>query len=368
MIALKSRNLPAHEAVALSTTAAQSLLAADVDGVYFKYCSTFDSTPEGNIGPVADALLDVVGAKIAVVAPGYPVNGRTVYRGHLFVGDDLLSHSSMRHHPSTPMTESDVALLMDAQSAHRVGKVVLADLRAGRARARFEQLARDGVRYAVIDTVEDRDLDLLAEACADHRLVTGGAGLAHAIARRRSATHRRGSWSPPAGRGAIIAGSCSAATLRQVATFANHGGQVLHVDPARSEDVSATVDRAVRWAHDQPSDSPVMISSSMEAADVEIVHAELGRDRAARLIETVLSDVAVALVAAGVTRLVVAGGETSGAVAAALGVRSMRIALPISPGLAWCETDQGLALALKSGNFGSDTVFADAQRLLVSAR
>ncbi len=367
VMALKSRTIPPEKAVELSVTAARALLAGGVKTLFFKYCSTFDSTPEGNIGPVADALLDLVGSPLAVVAPGYPVHGRTVYQGHLFVGPDLLSRSSMRHHPLTPMTESDVALLLGAQSSHPVGKVALAHVRADRMRERFEELAGTGVRYAVVDTVEDHDLDVLARACRDHPLITGGAGLAHALGRQLGVGHRLGAWTAPQGRVGVITGSCSQATLRQVAAFAEQGGTVHRVDPRESSDASATVDRAVRWALAQDGDQPFVISSTMEPAQLREVHAELGRDVAAQLVERVMGEVALALVEAGVSGLLVAGGETAGAVAAALGVRSLRVTLPISPGLAWCETDSGIALALKSGNFGSDTVFRDAHALLGAA-
>ena len=348
----------------MSVTAARALLAGGVETLFFKYCSTFDSTSEGNIGPVADALLGLVGSPLAVVAPGYPVNGRTVYQGHLFVGTDLLSRSSMRNHPLTPMTESDVALLLGAQSSHRVGKVAIADVRSGHVRERFEEFVRAGVRYAVVDTVEDDDLDVLARACQDHLLVTGGAGLAHALGRQLGGGHGIGAWAAPDGLAGVIAGSCSHATIRQVASFAEQGGLVHRVDPRESRDVEAAADRAVRWALAQPTDRPFVISSAATPAELEAVQAELGRGEAAQLVERVLAAVALALVDAGVSRLLVAGGETAGAVTAALGVRSMRVTVPISPGLAWCETDSGIALALKSGNFGSDTVFRDAHALL----
>ena len=363
VIALKTRTAPRGDAVELSLAAARALVAEDVDILFFKYCSTFDSTATGNIGPVTDALMELVGARVAVVAPGYPVIERTVYQGHLFVGDSLLSRSSMRHHPLTPMTESDVAVLMRAQSSYRVGKVLLGELRRGSARARFQELSSAGVRYAVVDTIEDGDLDLLADACRDHRLVTGGAGLAHALARRLGAESRVEHWRAPVGRGGILAGSCSLATLRQVATFARDD-QVYALDPRESVDVQAAVDKAVRWALAQPPDRPFLIASSTDPAELEEIHASLGRLRAAELVERLTGLIAAELVAAGVSRLLIAGGETAGAVTAALGIKSMRVTLQIGPGLAWCETDTGVALALKSGNFGEDTVFRDAHDLL----
>lgn len=373
VVALKSRTIEPDRAVELSTAAARSLLSRGVGTLYYKYCSTFDSTPSGNIGPVADALMSLVGAKLAVVAPGYPVNGRTVYQGHLFVGADLLSRSGMRNHPLTPMTESDVARLMEAQSVHAVGKLTLADLRRGLAAERFGELARTGVRYAVVDTVEDDDLDLVAEACAEHPLVTGGAGLGHALARRLRVGPVKGGmdwWQPPPGRAGVIAGSCSLRTLRQVAMFGEdhpdgHGGGPVYVlDPRESTDTAGAVDRAVRWALGQPPDRPFLIASSADPLELEEIRSSLGRASSAELVERLLGQIAAALVAAGVSRLLVAGGETAGAVTAALGVASMQLTMPISPGLAWCETDTGVALALKSGNFGNDTVFRDAHALL----
>ena len=368
VLALKSRNVPADEAVRLSVDGAISLRLLGARPVYFKYCSTFDSTADGNIGPVADALLELCGQRIAVVAPGYPANGRTVYQRHLFVGPELLSQSGMQHHPLTPMHDSNLVALLEAQSVHRVGHVPLSRIRAGELRRALTELEATGVRHAVVDTVDDDDLVAIAEACSRDEVVTGSAGLASAIAHGWGLSSSATSWRPPPGFGGTIAGSCAEATRRQVAAFAARG-PAFTVDPWRCvDDPAAVVREASQWASDcaenRRSGEPFLIASCADAESLRRAQKELGAAESAAAVERVLGRIALAVVERGVSRLLVAGGETSGAVIQSLSITRLEVKRSIGPGLAWCETDRGVALALKSGNFGADSVFADAHRLL----
>ncbi len=361
VVALKSRSNPAAEAIAQSLAAAAWLRAGGAHQLYFKYCSTFDSTDRGNIGPVADALLDFVGGAMTVFDPAFPTNGRTVYQGHLFVGDALLSDSSMRHHPLTPMTDASLVRTLARQTPHRVGLVSVAVIDRGveAVRARFAQLVRDGVRHVVTDTLTDAHLHVIGEACADLPLVTGASGLAAGLPanfRRRGLAVLGADTALPAvgGAAAVIAGSCSAATQAQVAHFARTH-PVFMIDPlaiAQGRDVAA---EALAWAAPQLGAQPVLIGSTADPAQVEAVQSRLGREHAGAMVEAALAQIAKGLVARGVRRLVVAGGETAGAVVGALGVEQLRIGAEIDPGVPWTASlgTPALALALKSGNFGA---------------
>jgi uncharacterized protein YgbK (DUF1537 family) len=371
VVALKSRTIPAAEAVAQSLAALDWLRAAGARRFFFKYCSTFDSTDAGNIGPVADALLDRLDATIALACPAFPETGRAVFQGHLFVGDALLSDSPMRDHPLTPMRDPSLVRVLRRQSRRPVGLVPFADVDAGPARiaARFEALAAAGGGHAIVDALADRHLRDIGEAAADHVLVTGGSGVARGLP---AAWRRRGllADNPAAddlphlpGAGAILAGSCSAATLRQIAAFAATGRPTLKLGPRELAGDPGAVARAAAWAAARIGSGPVLIHASAPADEVAAAQAALGRDAAAALVEAAMADLARALVEAGVRRLVVAGGETSGAVGAALGVRALRIGRQIDPGVPWTSalgTAVPLSLALKSGNFGGDDFFAKA--------
>lgn len=375
VVALKSRTAPPAQAVADSVHAARALMGIGVQRIFFKYCSTFDSTSEGNIGPVADALADLVDQTVTVVVPGYPAAGRTVRAGLLYVGDVLLSDSSMRHHPLTPMTSSDVPALLTAQSRHPVRLVEHATVRAGAA-AIADTLsdAVSGPRsYAVFDTVTDADIDAIAVAVADHRLITGGAALAHAIAARSTAAptaHRDTASRPavPSGRRAVLSGSCSAATRGQVTDFSRHHA-VLHIDPRHIDDPRQAAEDAATWAASADPGEAVLISTSVDAETLRSVQADLGRDTAARRVETFFSELGPRLTSHGYTRILVAGGETSAALTAALGVSTLVVTTPISTGLAWCVSREPcVALALKSGNFGAPDLFTRAHDILDSAQ
>jgi uncharacterized protein YgbK (DUF1537 family) len=369
VVALKTRTVPASEAVAQSVAALRWLAAADTKQFFFKYCSTFDSTDAGNIGPVADALLDALGADFAVFCPAFPENGRTVYHGYLFVGDVLLSESGMRDHPLTPMRDPNLRRVLARQTPHKVGLVPLATVNRGAEAARSEmaRLSRDGCRHAILDAVSDQDLFTLGLALSDCLLVTGGSGIALGLPEnfRRAGlledSQRADRLPPTPGPAAVISGSCSTATLAQVA-FMRRSNPVFDIDPLALAAGEPIVQRALEWALPRIGEKPLLVSATAEPDRVRTAQDRLGRDRAGGLVETALADIARGLVQHGVRRVVVAGGETSGAVVQALGVTELRIGPQIEPGVPWTESlgEPRLALALKSGNFGGEDFFLKA--------
>jgi uncharacterized protein YgbK (DUF1537 family) len=378
IVALKSRTIPAADAVAQSLAALRWLQAQGVEQCYFKVCSTFDSTPAGNIGPVTDALMDALhgeGAGFAIACPAFPVNGRTVYKGHLFVGDLLLSDSGMKNHPLTPMTDANLVRVMQAQTRRRVGLVAHEVVAQGSdaIAARFAALQAEGVGVAIVDALADADLHAIGRALAGMKVMTAGSGIAIGLPqnwRARGLLGAAGSADrlPPAqGTRAVVSGSCSVATNAQVRDFIARGGAAFAVDPlhiARGDDVAA---QALAWAAPKLSDdTPVLVYATAEPDAVKAVQATLGVAQAGELVERTLSRIATGLVRAGVRQLVVAGGETSGAVVQALGVRRMAIGPQIDPGVPWTCVDSpaaggaALHVALKSGNFGSTDFFTKA--------
>jgi 3-dehydrotetronate 4-kinase len=373
VVALKTRTIAAADAVRESLAALQWLEAGGMRQCYFKYCSTFDSTPAGNIGPVTEALMQALGTGFTIACPAFPENGRTVFRGHLFVGDELLGDSGMRHHPLTPMTDSNLVRVMQAQSRRRVGLLRYDTLAQGveAARDRIAELAREGVSIAIADATTNEDLRVLAAACRDLPLVTAGSGVALGLPDLYA---QRGWLTPdahaarldPTGRAsAVLAGSCSLATNAQVQRWRDAGRPAFAIDPralARGEDIASA---ALEWAGRHLPVDAVLIHATAPAAELQSVQAELGAMRAGALVEECLARIACGLVEKGVSRLVVAGGETSGAVVQALGVRQLRIGAAICPGVPWTQADQRpngmpLHLALKSGNFGGPEFFAEA--------
>jgi uncharacterized protein YgbK (DUF1537 family) len=374
VIAMKSRTNPPDEAVQMSLAAAKALQKTGVRQILFKYCSTFDSTDEGNIGPVADALLQHLDCPIAVACPAFPATGRTIYQGHLFVNGRLLSESGMQDHPLTPMTDPDLARVLSRQSKHDVGLVGLETVRNGATAiaARLDQLAADGIRLAILDAVEDDDLRVAGKALAGARLITGGSGVALGLPdnfRAQGLLEDRSSSTLPevTGRAAILSGSCSIATNTQVARAIASGIPNYKVDPLSVAEPEAEAARAVQWALAQPAATPVIIHATDTPDHVRIVQEQLGRDAAGALVEAVMAEVAAGLAANGFGRLVVAGGETSGSVIDALAVGALRIGPEIAPGVPWTETigaGPPLALALKSGNFGGPDFFQDALSML----
>ena len=370
VVALKSRTIPAADAVAQSLAALSYLQRLGYRQYHFKYCSTVDSTPRGNIGPVADALADALGTDFTIACPAFPANGRTVYKGYLFVGDVPLAESGMREHPLTPMTDSNLVRVLQAQTPRKVGSCDF-DVVARGADAicnRFRALRGEGYAYAIVDALRDADLAALGEACADFPLVTGGSGAALGLPesfRRRGllATGIVADDLPrAAGYRAVISGSCSVATNEQVAVMkARH--PAFHVSPlalAAGEDVVAN---ALAWARTRVVREPVLIYATAAPEDVKAVQNRVGAARAGALVEDALAGIAKGLVDEGVGQLIVAGGETAGAVVNALGVTSLRIGPEIDPGVPWTAAlgrETPLALALKSGNFGASDFFLRA--------
>ena len=369
VVALKSRTVPAADAVRESLAALERLRAAGCRRFYFKVCSTFDSTPRGNIGPVAEALMAALGADFAIACPAFPENGRSVYRGHLFVGDLLLSDSGMRNHPLTPMTDANLVRWLQAQTTLRVGLLRHDAVAAGTdaVAARIAGLRADGVRIAVTDAIDNADLRTLGAACADLPLVVAGSGLALGLPVPYAA---RGWVRPDAqaaalpalgGHAAVLSGSCSTATNAQVQHWLQAGQPAFRIDALRLAEGAPLAAQALAWADSRLAQGPVLVYATAAADDVKAVQQRLGAERAGSLIEACLAEIATGLLDRGVRRLVVAGGETSGAVVQALQVQRLRVGATIDPGVPWTQAEgRPLLLALKSGNFGSVDFFAKA--------
>ncbi len=367
VVALKSRTAPAAKALAQSLAALEWLRAQGARQILFKYCSSFDSTDAGNIGPVADGLLGAMGAPFTVVCPAFPTNKRTVYLGHLFVGEQLLSDSPMKDHPLTPMLDANLVRVLSRQTRRKVGLVALPTVRLGAAavRAAFEALDRLGYAYAIADAVADEDLLVLGEACEGMPLLTGGSGIAMGLPANFGIRKDAAVALPAAGgNAAVLSGSCSAQTNLQVAHWMQ-SRPAFRIDPLRlasGEDLAAT---ALAWAAPLLDSGPVLVYATAGPDGVRSAQGRLGAQQAGELVEKCLARVAQGLVGCGVRRLVVAGGETSGAVAKALGARALRIGAQIDPGVPWCYAEHpGMHLALKSGNFGAVDFFTHAFEVL----
>jgi len=374
VVALKSRTAPVAEAVALSLQAAEWLQAQGCRQFFFKYCSTFDSTPQGNIGPVIDALMDRLGADRTIVCPAFPATGRSVYQGHLFVNDRLLSESGMEQHPLTPMTDSDLRRWVGHQSKKGIGHVAAKTVFQGAPAIRqgLADQAAAGRPVVVVDAIRDEDLMMIGLAARDLALVTGGSGVALGLPenfRARSLlADRPMDWVGTGGPAAILSGSCSRMTRAQVAAYAADR-PAFEVTPDGLVAGAITPDKAMSWAASLPSGVAPLIYSSAEPAAVKAAQERHGRDRVAAAIEGFFADTARRLAAQGISRLVVAGGETAGAVVEGLGLSALAIGPEIAPGVpAVKASDRPLWLALKSGNFGGESFFVDALTVLAGAR
>ncbi len=378
VVALKSRTIAPADAVAQSLAALHWLRAQGVQQVYFKYCSTFDSTPAGNIGPVTDALLDALSDQptsgFTIACPAFPENQRTVFKGHLFVGDQLLSDSGMRLHPLTPMTDANLVRVLQPQTRHRVGLVAHDVVARGpqAIRERFAALQADGVKIAVVDAISNDDLMHIGAALSGMALVTAGSGIAIGLPQNWQASGQlaagaRADQLPAAtGLRAVVSGSCSQATNAQVLHFRRSGLPGFAVDPIALAAGDDVVGQALAWARCHLADAPVLVYATAEPSAVKAVQDQLGVARAGEMVEHALSNIAIGLVERGVRQLVVAGGETSGAVVQALGVRQMTIGPQIDPGVPWTAVQSPAAggasmhVALKSGNFGTPDFFTKA--------
>jgi uncharacterized protein YgbK (DUF1537 family) len=374
VVALKSRTIAAKDAVRQSLEAFEWLRAQGCRQFFFKYCSTFDSTEEGNIGPVADALLDALGDDFTIACPAFPENGRTIFRGNLFVGDVLLNESGMENHPLTPMTDPNLVRVLQRQTKSRVGLIRYGTISKGAdaIRACIEELKEEGVRLAIADAMSDSDLYALGKACRDLKLVTGGSGIALGLPQNFHSADLLVYAGEAAdlpkidGKAVILAGSASKATNAQVAEW-RASKPSFRIDPialSRGEPVTANALEFSR-SHDET----VLIYATSSPDDVKAVQKVLGVEKAGHLVEDALASIARKLRDAGVRKFVVAGGETSGAVVQALDVRSLRIGPQIDPGVPATQSigrlgDMPLALALKSGNFGATDFFAKALKVL----
>jgi len=366
VVALKSRSIAAVDAVSQSMAALGWLRAAGARQFVFKYCSTFDSTPEGNIGPVAEALAAELGVKGVVACPAFPENGRVVFLGHLFVKGRLLNESGLERHPLNPMTDPDIRRWLKRQVNGEVGLVDHGTVRRG-PEAIEEALANAAETLVIVDATSDEDLMSIGRAAKSAPLITGGSGVAMALPENfRELGLLSTSPSPPVrvhGPGVVLSGSCSPMTQRQVATYAGHPSLAIDVPRllAGEQTVAMLLDFAVANAQMQP-----MIYSSADANEVAALQAEFGREQLAAKLESTFGELAVALRKGGVKRLVVAGGETSGAVVTALGIRRFSLGDEIAPGVpALVSGDEDpIAMALKSGNFGEQDFFTKALDVL----
>lgn len=368
VVALKSRTVPVADAVRQSLDALGWLKARGARQIVFKYCSTFDSTETGNIGPVAEALSAALGTDFTIYCPAFPGAGRSIYKGYLFVGDGLLSESGMQDHPLTPMTDPNLMRVLTPQVTGKVGLVAYDIVRQGTAavRARFDALRGEGVRHAIVDALTEKHLMDIGAACDGLQLVTGGSGIAMGLpANVGIAGRTKPSLPPVAGKAAVLAGSCSRATRGQVA-YAKARWPSHEIDALRIAHGKDVAGEALAWAAEQGGDTPVLIYSSADPETIAEIQDALGRDRAGHLVEGVMGRIALGLGAMGVRRLVVAGGETSGAVVQALGVKALRIGPEIDPGVPWTVAlgTEPMVLALKSGNFGAEDFFDKAFAML----
>lgn len=375
VIALKSRTAPVAEAVAETRAALDWLKRAGAQRFFWKYCSTFDSTASGNIGPVSEALMADLGTSQTIYCPAFPENGRSIFMGNLFVGQLPLAESPMKDHPLTPMRDSNLMRVLDPQVKGKVGLVDRLSVAKGPdvIRAKLAELAHEGIAHVVVDAVANEDLTLIARACRDMPLITGGSAVAMPLPGlymtdgTLGADTEKASPLPVEAGNIVLSGSCSAMTRKQVASFLK-GASGFRLDPL--ELAANGLGAAHAWLSQQPVNAPKILYATAEPDDVRKSQNELGIQRAGEIVEEALAKLALDARAMGVRRFVVAGGETSGAVTQALGVSQLSIGREIAPGVPWTYAKSGgidIALALKSGNFGAEDFFAHALNLLDQA-
>lgn len=376
VVALKSRTIPAAEAIAQSLAALHWLQAQGAEQIYFKYCSTFDSTPEGNIGPVTEALMDALNCKFTIATPAFPDNGRTVFKGYLFAGAVLLNESGMQNHPLTPMTDANLVRVMQAQTQRKVGLIDHTVMAKGSQAIaeKIQQLQTDGVGVAIVDATSNADLKTLGPTLKGMPLVTAGSGVAIGLPANWGieASEKAAALPAPSGYQAIVSGSCSLATQGQVAHFIASGQPSWQFKPLNwsTQDVpaqiKADVAAALAWAKPLLAQGPVLVYATTDADTLQKVQAKFGREQAGEWMESALAQVCLGLQALGVKQWVVAGGETSGACVQALNIAQMQIGPQIDPGVPWCFAPQHAAghLTLKSGNFGTPDFFTKALKVL----
>jgi uncharacterized protein YgbK (DUF1537 family) len=357
VVSLKSRTTPA--AVAQSVAAGTALLAAGVQKLLFKYCSTFDSTDQGNIGPVTQALMALTGEARTLVCPAFPTNSRTVYKGHLFVGDQLLSDSSMKNNPPIPMHDGNIVRVLGRQTDMPVSLIEISTVRKGAEALRAELDDVQGM--AVVDALDDADLMTIGAAARNIRLITGGSGVAMGLPANFGFAERQATrgGSVPSGRAAVLAGSCSTTTLHQIETAKAAGMPEFRLDPLALAEGDTCPNDAIAFA---AGDVP-MFHSGAGVGAVRRAQEVLGREQAGAIVEDALGKIAVGLADRGFDRLLIAGGETSGAFISHLKVTNLQVGPEIDPGVPWMLTEHDgrpMALALKSGNFGASVIFLAA--------
>ncbi len=372
VVSLKTRSVSPEDAVRQSLAALDSLRQAGAQQILFKYCSTFDSTRHGNIGPVADALIEALGTSTAIVCPAFPAAGRSIYRGHLFVGNKLLNESGLEHHPLNPMTDANLVRWLGYQTRHKVGLIPHDVIAQGAViiRNALDEAAARGEKLVVCDAIVDADLIALGHAAKGMALVTGGSGIAMGVPDNFRQPGTRPAMAVPlqfpAGRTIGLAGSCSEATRGQIAHHVQAGEPVLRLDIPAVLDGTFTIANATAWIENQSPARLPLVASSDDPEVVRAMQTRFGQDKVADAIEHFFGALAVALAARGYCRLIIAGGETSSAVVAALGVSAMRIGPEIDPGvpLLLSEGSQPTALALKSGNFGARDFFLKTRTMM----
>ena len=363
VIALKSRSIPAADAVRQSLAALAWLQAEGCKQFFFKYCSTFDSTDAGNIGPVADALADALDARQVVVCPAFPGAGRTVYQGYLFVKDALLNESGMEDHPLTPMRDASLRRLMARQSSYPVGHITAETVFQGRAAIAAQMAAQEAVgnRMLIVDALRDADLIEIGAATRGLPLVTGGSGVALGLPANLGVTPAEAPWRPQEGKAAIMSGSCSIATREQIDYhLQRHPGY--KIEPAQVISGRQTPRDVARWLM-ATRGLPIAYSAA-DPADVRASQSALGKEAAAHALESFFGATAACLAELGVARILSAGGETSGAIVEALNIDTLEIGPEIDPGVPALRAGESLVLALKSGNFGAVDYFEKADRIL----
>ena len=372
VVALKSRTIAPQDAIDQSLQALQWLQTQAAQQIYFKYCSTFDSTAQGNIGPVTEALMQALQTDFTIATPAFPDNGRTVFKGYLFVGDVLLNESGMQHHPLTPMTDANLVRVMQAQCTSKVGLLTHKTIAQGTASIGQEitNLKQQGVRIAVVDAVSNDDLMRLGPALKGMPLVTAGSGVAIGLPQNfgLSPTPQASVLPKASGLQAVVSGSCSQATNRQVAHFKATGRPAFLIDPLHLQGSwEDLVKEVLTWAQGHLASGPVLVYSTATPESVQAVQSQLGVEAAGHQVEQALAAIARGLVELGVQQMVVAGGETSGACVQALSIEQLQIGPQIDPGVPWCHAHTPMGsvhITLKSGNFGTDDFFSKAFNFL----
>ena len=369
VIALKTRSISASKAIEESLSALKWLKEAGAKKYFFKYCSTFDSTAEGNIGPVSEALMNELKVDQTIYCPAFPENGRSIYMGNLFVGQKLLSESSMKDHPLTPMNDSNLMRLLSAQVSRRVGLAdrIVVNSGVNSLKEKLISLKENDVPHVIVDAVADTDLDTIASACQDMDFITGGSALAMPLAEFYKASGKISAndnsfMNKKLNTGSIIlSGSCSEMTIIQVKNFIQRGAAAFQLDPIDLAENG--IKKVLDWLSSQDFTKNIIIYATSDPDTVKKVQAELGVDMAGKIVEQGLSECAIAARELGVKNFIIAGGETSGAITKALNVRQLDIGIEIAPGVPWTfsgKRNNQIALSLKSGNFGSEEFFTEA--------